>query len=76
MKSATAGDPISGLKWTRKTTIKLSTELRKLGIKAGPRTVARILDDLDYRLRVNHKKLSRGTKQTRRQRNQQFLYVE
>lgn len=76
MKSATAGDPISGMKWTRKTTEKVSAELRQVGIVAGPRTVARILDDLDYRLRVNHKKLSRGSAQTRRQRNQQFLYIE
>ena len=76
MRPATAGDPITGTKWTRKTTAKVSAELRKVGIAASPRTVARILDDLDYRLRVNHKKLSRGSAQTRRQRNQQFLHIE
>jgi len=76
MLPATAGDPITGLKWTRKTTAKVSDELRKLDIEVGPRTVARLLDDLDYRLRVNHKKLSRGSTRTRSQRNQQFLYIE
>lgn len=76
MRPATAGDPITGLKWTRKTTAKVSQELRKLDIEVSPRTVARLLDDLDYRLRVNHKKLSRGSARTRSQRNQQFLYIE
>lgn len=76
MLPATAGDPITGLKWTRKTTAKLSAELRKLDIQVSARTVARLLDGLDYRLRVNHKKLSSGSTQTRSQRNQQFLYIE
>lgn len=76
MLSATAGDPITGLKWTRKTTVKVSQELRKLDIEAGPRTIARLLDGLEYRLRVNHKKLSRGSARTRDVRNQQFLVIE
>lgn len=76
MLAATAGDPITGLKWTRKTTAKLSDELCKLDIEVGPRTVARLLDDMHYRLRVNHKKLSRGSARTRGLRNQQFLYIE
>jgi len=76
MLPATAGDPISGLKWTRKTTAKLSDELRKLDIDVSPRTVARLLDGLDYRLRVNHKKLSGGSARIQSERNQQFLYIE
>jgi len=76
MRPATAGDPITGLKWTRKTTAKVSDELRTLDIAIGPRTVARLLDDLAYRLRVNHKKLARGSAHTRSQRNQQFGYIE
>ena len=76
MQPATAGDPITGLKWTRKTTAKVSDELHKLDIEVSPRTVARLLDNLDYRLRVNHKKLSRGSMRTRDLRNQQFLYIE
>ena len=76
MLPATAGDPITGLKWTRKTTLKVAEELRKLDIQVSARTVARLLDALKYRLRVNHKKLSRGTAWTRGQRNQQFQYIE
>ena len=76
MLPATAGDPISGLKWTRKTTGKVSEELRKLDIQVGARTVARLLDGLKYRLRVNYKKLSGGSAWTRCQRNQQFRYIE
>jgi hypothetical protein len=76
MLPTTAGDPITGLKWTRKTTLKLSDELRKLDIQVGARTVARLLHGLKYRLRVNHKKLSGGSAWTRSQRNQQFLYIE
>jgi hypothetical protein len=76
MLPATAGDPLTGLKWTRKTTRKLADELAKLDIQVSARTVARLLHDLKYRLRVNHKKLSRGTAWTRNQRNQQFQYIE
>ena len=76
MLPATAGDPISGLKWTRKTTLKLAEELGKLAIEVSARTVARLLEGLKFRLRVNHKKLSRGTASTRTQRNEQFQYIE
>ena len=75
MAPATAGDPITGLKWTRKTTAKVSQELKQSGIHACAKTVARLLDRLDYALRVNHKKLSHGSAKTRRQRNKQFRYL-
>lgn len=52
----TAGDPISGLKWTRRTTAKVADELRSLGIEICPKTVAKLLKKMDFRLRVNHKK--------------------
>jgi hypothetical protein len=65
------------LKWTRKTTVKVSKELRKGGIEVCARTVARLLDELDYSLRVNHKTLStRGSERTRNLRNEQFLYIQ
>ncbi len=32
MKHETAGDPMSGLKWTRRTTAKIAVELQSLGI--------------------------------------------
>ena len=59
-----AGDPITGIRWTRRTTEKIATELATLDIQVCPRTVARILKDLDYRLRVNHKRVSAGSAQT------------
>ncbi len=68
----TAGDPISGVKWTRKTTRKLSEELEKAGIAVSRTTVARLLRKLDYRLRVNHKKIA-GSHNP--QRNEQFEHI-
>lgn len=76
MTPARAGDPMTGLKWTRKTTEKVSRELNSVGILVGARTVARLLTDLDYRLRVNHKKLSGGSATVRGVRNQQFEYIQ
>ena len=54
-----AADPVSGLKWTRRTTAELTSELRRFGINVCPRTVARLLKAMGYSLRVNHKKLAR-----------------
>ncbi|MEK7993929.1 MAG: ISAzo13 family transposase [Planctomycetota bacterium] len=76
MTPTRAGDPMTGLKWTRKTTDKVSRELKRAGIVVGARTVARLLTDLDYRLRVNHKKLSRGSAARRSERNRQFGYIQ
>jgi len=52
---------MTGLKWTRRTTAKIATELRALGIDVGARTVARLLREMRFSLRVNHKKLSGAT---------------
>ena len=72
MKHETAGDPMTGLKWTRKTTEKISRELGTAGIAASPRTVARLLKTMGFSLRVNHKKVSRGSP---RERDAQFAEV-
>lgn len=72
MKYEIAGDPISGLKWTRKTAAKIATELRSLEIEVSPNTVARLLKQMDIRLRVNHKKLSTGSTSDR---DEQFRYI-
>ncbi len=58
MKHETAGDPITGLKWTCRTTEKVSVQLKSAGIVVCPRTVARLLRKMNFSLRVNHKKLS------------------
>ena len=56
MDHETAGDPLSGLKWTRRTTAKVAAELCKLGTDVCARTVARLLKKMGFSLRVNHKK--------------------
>jgi len=58
MKHDTAGDPMSGLKWTRRTTTKIATELHELGIEISDRTVATLLKKMGFSLRVNHKLLA------------------
>jgi hypothetical protein len=72
MKHETAGDPVTGLKWTRRTTEKIAEELRNLGIDVSAKTVGRLLKRMGFSLRVNHKKLSRGCGPDR---DQQFAYI-
>jgi hypothetical protein len=55
MRDDTAGDPISGIKWTRKTTEKVSRQLRRLRIWVSASTVRRLLKKLDFHLHVNKK---------------------
>lgn len=59
LQDATAGDPISGLKWTRKTTRKLAEELKRKEFQVGHSTVPRLVRKLRYTLRSNQKRLSR-----------------
>ena len=68
----TAGDPITGIKWSRKTTRTLSAELTKAGVAVSHTTVARLLAHLDYRLRVNRKQVARANHP---QRHEQFEYI-
>ena len=56
MDHETAGDPVRGLKWTRRTTAKVAAELCTLGTGICARTVARLLKKMGFSLRVNHKK--------------------
>ncbi|TAJ75794.1 ISAzo13 family transposase [bacterium] len=73
MAPETAGDPITGLKWTHRTTEKISAELNSAGIAVSARTVARLLDKMDFSLRVNHKKRSTVASECR---NEQFEYIK
>lgn len=58
MECETAGDPISGLKWTHRTTQKIAKELRRLGIGVCKNTVGRLLKKIGFSLRVNHRMLA------------------
>jgi len=59
LQDATAGDPLSGLKWTRKTTRKLAEELKGKEFQVGHSTIPRLVRKLRYTLRSNQKRLSR-----------------
>jgi len=72
LRDATAGDPITGLKWTRKTSRNLARELRRKGFKVGHNTVSRLANHLGYTLHGNKKRLSR--KQDAR-RDSQMCYL-
>jgi len=72
MERKTAGDPISGLKWTRKTTDKIARQLKRLGIAVSRNTVGRLLRQMKYSLRTNRKKISAGSTSDR---DRQFRYL-
>lgn len=80
MKYETAGDPISGLMWTHKTTAKIAYELNLAGIYICASTVANILKELNYSLKSNSKKVSNGGKkltlEEKKKRNDQFKYIK
>jgi hypothetical protein len=68
----TAGDPVSGLKWTRKTTRRLSRALKRRRIPVGRTTVRRLLRKRRYALRVSRKRL---TKERNPNRDRQMRYI-
>ena len=78
MQYDTAGDPQTGLKWTRKTTRKIAQELQQEGILVSAQSVGRILKHLGYSLRANRKKLAlsgNGSKAERQERDLQFRHI-
>jgi len=75
MRHETAGDPMSDLRWTRKTTKKIAEELLSVGIRVSPNTVGKILKKMGYSLRVNHKKRARTTKTAPADRDAQFEQI-
>ena len=60
MEHETAGDPVSGCKWTRKTTGKIAQQLKRAGIQVSANTVGRLLRKMDFSLRMNLKSLESG----------------
>jgi hypothetical protein len=58
MRHDTAGDPITGVKWSRRTTRKIAEELTALGIAVSKNTVGRLLKQLQFKLRVNRKQIA------------------
>ncbi|MGA8426930.1 MAG: ISAzo13 family transposase [Candidatus Dormiibacterota bacterium] len=72
MADDVAGDPMCGVKWTRRTTERIAEELRAYGIEVCANTVAKLLRGLEFALRVNNKKLS-GSQDPGR--DAQFSYI-
>lgn len=58
MEEDTAGDPMSKKKWSRKDTRSLSEEMKSRGQNICANTVAKILKNQDYSLRVNRKSIA------------------
>jgi len=72
LEHETAGDPVSGVKWTRKTTQKVADELKSRGIRVGRTTVGRLLKEMKCSLKAKHKKIGAGNDPDR---NEQFEYI-
>jgi hypothetical protein len=72
LRDVTAGDPMSELKWTHKSTLQLCRALRHRGFVIGRKTVARLLRERHYSLRTNRKCLSR---QQHPDRDRQFRFL-
>jgi hypothetical protein len=77
MEHETAGDPISGCKWTRKTTAKVAQQLRRVGIRVSANTVGKLLKQMNFSLKVNLKSLESGLSKPPdpRDRDLQFRYI-
>jgi len=75
LQDATAGDPISGLKWTRKTARNLAEELKHKGFQVEHSTIPRLVRTLKYTLRSNQKRLSRKQDERRDQQMRHLIRV-
>jgi Rhodopirellula transposase DDE domain len=72
VEDTTAGDPITGLRWTHQSTRKLAKALQRLGFRIGAGTVGRLLKAKKYSLRTNRKRLARTHEP---ERDRQFRYI-
>jgi Rhodopirellula transposase DDE domain len=73
VEDATGGDPQSGAKFVRRSLEALSRELHQLDHQACPATVAKLLREEDFALRVNVK---RFTGPAHPDRDRQFRYLQ
>ena len=72
VEPTTRGDPESPLRWTLKSTTQLAQELTRQKHPISPRTVGRLLNDLEYSLQGNRKTLEGSAHPDR---NAQFDYI-
>ena len=66
------GDPMSPLRWTTKSTRRLSASLNEQGFVVSHMQVCRLLHELEYQLSANRKSLEGGTNPDR---NTQFEFI-
>lgn len=71
MEENTAGDPMSLLRWTNKTTLRIAEELARLGHSVSDETVRRRLAEMGYSLQANAKNLEESAAG----RDRQFRYI-
>jgi hypothetical protein len=72
LKETTAGDPMSLLRWTSKSTRAMAEELTRLGHPVTWVTIARCLDEMGYSLQANRKS-KEGPQHANR--DAQFRYI-
>jgi transposase len=72
VEETTAGDPMSALRWTNKSTQAIAEELTRQGHRVSDKTVARCLREMGYSLQLNRK-----TKEGKQHPNRdaQFRYI-
>jgi hypothetical protein len=71
MEENTAGDPMSLLRWTNKSTVRIAEELTRLGHSVSDETVRRRLAEMGYSLQANAKNLEESAAG----RDQQFRCI-
>src|SRR4029434_1031165 len=71
MEENTAGDPMSLLRWTNKTTLRIAEELTRRAHSVSDETVRRRLTEMGYSLQTNAKNLEESAVG----RDRQFRYI-
>src|SRR3989344_3476268 len=72
LEENTAGDPMSKLRWTNKSTYTIARELISKGKKISEVTTGRIIKQLGYSLQANIKSKENGSSE---ERDSQFRYI-
>ena len=72
LEENTAGDPMSKLKWTNKSTYSIANELENHGQNISEDTVGRVIRQLGYSLQANIKSKESGSSE---ERDSQFRYI-
>lgn len=72
LEENTAGDPMSKLRWTNKSTYSITNELKNKGQNISEDTTGRVIKKLGYSLQANVKSKESGSSE---ERDSQFKYI-